>query len=135
MINKILLILAAALSLSSRTIITRAAVDQQPRNAYYAANRAPLAPGSYVKLPVGSIEPGGWLKTYLERQRDGLTGQLGNISAWLQKTDNAWLSPDSKGKWGWEEVPYWLKGYGELAYLLNIQIFLCLINKIRYLLV
>ena len=119
MINKILPVLTAAVSLFTVTVSAQAPSDGQPRNAYYAANRAPLDPGSYVKLPVGSIEPGGWLKVCLERQRDGLNGQLGNISAWLQKTDNAWLAADSKGKWGWEEVPYWLKGYGELAYLLN----------------
>ena len=34
-----------------------------------------------------------------------------------KKKDNAWLSPG--GKNGWEEVPYWLKGYGNLAYILN----------------
>jgi len=94
---------------------------KNPVNSYYARNLKPLEPGHYIKLPVGSIEPGGWLKVYLERQRDGLTGQLGKISAWLQKSDNAWLSKDSKGKWGWEEVPYWLKGYGDLAYILKDQ--------------
>ncbi|MCX6223830.1 MAG: glycoside hydrolase family 127 protein [Bacteroidia bacterium] len=88
-------------------------------NTWYPGNRMPLAESKYIKLPVGSIEPGGWLKVYLDRQRDGLTGQLVNISAWLQKTDNAWLSNDGKGKWGWEEVPYWLKGYGNLAYILK----------------
>jgi DUF1680 family protein len=88
-------------------------------NSFYAGNLKPLEAGHYIKLPVGSIEPGGWLKVYLERQRDGLAGQLGNISAWLQKTDNAWLSKDGTGKWGWEEVPYWLKGYGDLAYILK----------------
>lgn len=53
----------------------------------------------------------------LELQRDGLNGHLGEISAWLQKDDNAWLK--SGGKWGWEEVPYWLRGYAGLAYLLK----------------
>jgi hypothetical protein len=88
-------------------------------NSWYAGNRKPLVASKYIRLPVGSIEPGGWLKIYLQRQRDGLTGQLINISAWLQKTDNAWLTKDGKGKWGWEEVPYWLKGYGDLAYILK----------------
>ncbi|MFA6126829.1 MAG: beta-L-arabinofuranosidase domain-containing protein [Bacteroidales bacterium] len=93
--------------------------DLKSGNSFYAGNLKPLEPGKYIKLPVGSIEPGGWLKVYLERQREGLAGQLGNISAWLQKTDNAWLSKDGTGKWGWEEVPYWLKGYGDLAYILK----------------
>jgi hypothetical protein len=48
-----------------------------------------------------------------------MTGHLGEISVWLEKESNAWLSPEGQGKWGWEEVPYWLKGYVELAYLLD----------------
>ena len=51
----------------------------------------------------------------MKRQRDGLCGNLDEISVWLQKDDNAWLSPDGKGKYGWEEVPYWLRGYIQLA--------------------
>lgn len=86
-------------------------------NANYTGNRLPLKPLQFIKLPVGSIQPEGWLRKYLNLQRDGLTGQLGKISAWLEKEDNAWLS--AGGKHGWEEVPYWLKGYGNLAYILD----------------
>ena len=85
----------------------------------YIGNRAPLQPLNFIKLPIGSIKAGGWARKYLELQRDGLTGHLGEISAWLQKKDNAWLSKDGKGNWGWEEVPYWLKGYACLGYLLD----------------
>ncbi len=88
-------------------------------NTRYIGNRAPLQPLHFVKLPVGAVQPGGWLKEYLFRQRDGLTGHLGEISAWLQKDGNAWLSPDGKGNYGWEEVPYWLKGYANLGYILK----------------
>ncbi|MDB6111514.1 MAG: hypothetical protein JWR69_3264, partial [Pedosphaera sp.] len=88
-------------------------------NHFYVGNRQPLAPSQFIQLPAGSIEPRGWLKALLERQREGLTGHLGEISAWLQKDDNAWLSKDGKGKYGWEELPYWLKGYIDLAYIFN----------------
>lgn len=88
-------------------------------NVNYMGNRAPLQPLSFIKLPVGSITPKGWVRTYLERQRDGLTGHLGEISAWLDKNNNAWYSGNGQGDHGWEEVPYWLKGYGDLAYLLH----------------
>ncbi len=72
-----------------------------------------------MKLPVGAIRPRGWLLEYLRRQSAGLTGHLGEISFWLQKKDNAWLSRDGKGRHGWEELPYWLKGYGDLSYILD----------------
>ncbi|BDD08234.1 hypothetical protein FUAX_06660 [Fulvitalea axinellae] len=93
--------------------------DTTSVNTNYVSNRAPLAPSSFVKLPVGAVKPEGWIKEYLVRQKEGLTGNLGEISAWLQKGDNAWLSKDGKGAWGWEEVPYWLKGYGNIGYILN----------------
>ena len=84
-------------------------------NVNYPVAKAPLQSQSLVKLPVGSIAPGGWLRTILDAQKDGLNGHLGEISAWLQKEDNAWLTDG--GSWGWEEVPYWLRGYASLAYI------------------
>ncbi|MEO6527738.1 MAG: beta-L-arabinofuranosidase domain-containing protein [Gemmatimonadaceae bacterium] len=89
------------------------------RNRHYPSNRAPLLPERFIKLPVGAVTPRGWLRRQLELQCEGLTGHLGEISKWLSKKDNAWLSKDGKGKHGWEELPYWLKGYGNIAYVLN----------------
>ncbi|TKG93474.1 hypothetical protein EYV94_17155 [Puteibacter caeruleilacunae] len=103
--------------------VSKVSVVERPNtdvvNKHYVSNKAPLKPSAFIKLPVGAVRPEGWVKTYLERQRDGLTGNLGNISAWLQKEDNAWLSKSGEGKWGWEEVPYWLKGYANIGYLLD----------------
>ena len=96
-------------------------VDQLPTeatSANYPANRAPL-----LKLPTGSIRPQGWIKTILDAQQDGLNGHLGEISAWLQKGDNAWLKEG--GAWGWEEVPYWLRGYSDLAFITGDTAMLC----------
>ena len=89
------------------------------RNSHYPTNRAPLLAEHFVKLPVASITPGGWLCRQLELQRDGLTGHLGEISIWLSKQDNAWLNKEGKGKHGWEELPYWLKGYADIGYVLG----------------
>ncbi len=97
------------------TIVDRPAVNTM--NSYYKGNRQPLLPSNFIKLPVGSVKPQGWTKRYLELQRDGLTGHLGEISAWLNKKNNAWLN--AGGEYGWEEVPYWLKGYGNIAYILE----------------
>ncbi len=88
-------------------------------NSFYIGNRAPLEPAFFLPLPIGAVQPKGWLLEMLRRQGDGLCGHLGEISMWLEKSDNAWLSRDGKGKHGWEEVPYWLRGYIEMAYILN----------------
>jgi len=93
--------------------------DTTQTNQHYHGNRAPLMPSVLIKLPVGAIKPRGWLLEYLDRQRDGLTGHLNEISAWLQKENNAWLSEEGEGEWGWEEVPYWLKGYANIGYILE----------------
>jgi hypothetical protein len=84
-------------------------------NSYYVGNRPPLQPNPLVKLPPGQVEPRGWILSQLQLMRDGLTGQLQEISRFL-KEDSGWVT--SKGR-GWEEMPYWLKGYGNLAYLLK----------------
>ena len=92
-------------------------IPTKETNKYYVSNRIPLQPSKLIKLPVGSVKPKGWLLEYFNRQKKGLTGNLGNISAWLDKKDNAWLSKSGEGKWGWEEVPYWLKGYANIGYI------------------
>lgn len=87
--------------------------------ALYPQNRTPLQPSPLIKLPIASFKPSGWLGEFLKLQRDGLTGHLGEISVWLTRKDNAWLSNEGKGAYGWEEVPYWLRGYSRLAYVLD----------------
>ena len=101
----------------------KASVVERPNtsvvNSFYVSNKKPLEPLALIKFPVGSIKPEGWILKYLELQRDGLTGKLGEISAWLEKKNNAWFSGTGQGDHGWEEVPYWLKGYGDMGYILN----------------
>lgn len=107
--------LQTALFAQDVTIVNRPYTDGESVN--YHNSRSPLRRQSFIKLPVGSIRPSGWIGRMLELQRDGLTGHLGEISAWLDKNGNAWLQDG--GDHGWEEVPYWLKGYSTLAYLLG----------------
>ena len=89
------------------------------RNAHYLGNREPLAPSPFVKLPIGSIVPRGWLRHQLELERDGMTGRLAEISPWLDFAKSAWSDKQGRGAKGWEEMPYWLKGYGDLGYVLK----------------
>ena len=93
--------------------------DMEQRNKHYVGNREPLAQSPLIKLPVGSIRPQGWLRKQLELQAEGFFGRLPDLSRFLIKDGNPWLSPDGEGEKFWEEVPYWLKGYGDLAYVLG----------------
>jgi hypothetical protein len=95
--------------------------DTKLRNDFYVSNRHPLKPSPLIKLPIDAIEPQGWLRRQLQLQADGFVGNLTEISRYLKKQDNAWLSPDGKGHSPWEEVPYWLRGFGDTGYLLSDQ--------------
>ena len=102
--------------------VTAKAVAVPPASrgeALYPANRPPLTPSPLLKLPIGSIIPKGWLRAQLELEADGMTGHLEEISQWCKFDDSAWASPSGQGNFGWEELPYWLKGYGDLGYVLN----------------
>ncbi len=88
-------------------------------NDFYVGNRAPLMPSPLIKLPVGAIEPAGWVHRQLELQADGFHGHLTEISRFLIKEGNAWLSPAGEGDHGWEEPAYWLKGFSNCGYILG----------------
>jgi len=79
-------------------------------------NRAPLQLRPFLDLPLGVIEPRGWLRLQLERQRDGMTGHLDERYEAIVGPRNGWLGGDGDG---WERGPYWLDGLVPLGYLLN----------------
>jgi hypothetical protein len=84
-------------------------------NRHYVSNRKPLAPSPLLKLPIGSIEARGWLRGQLVRMREGFTGRLKELSKFLG-SGSGWLTLRGSG---WEEMPYWLKGFGDLGYVLK----------------
>lgn len=122
-INNISRIALAAMALSAgNCLYAQNAVTVVDRPVTSVSNnytnfREPLKQVPLLKLPVGKVQPKGWLRKYLELQKEGLNGKLGTISAWLDKNNNQWLS--YSGDHGWEEVPYWLRGYCSLAYILD----------------
>ena len=85
----------------------------------YTFNREPLAQTRFAKLPIGSIVPRGWLRHQLDIQKQGMTGNLKEISPWLRFEASAWANKEGRGERGWEEMPYWLKGFGDLGYVLG----------------
>lgn len=114
LVTTFILLSQAAAQTTQATVVP---IPEGTQSSNYVNFRVPLATAPLLKLPVGSVQPKGWLRHYLELQRDGLNGQLGSISSWLDKDNNQWLS--DSGDHGWEEVPYWLRGYCSLAYILG----------------
>jgi len=84
-------------------------------NRHYVSNRPPLLPSPLIKLPIGSITPKGWLRKQLELEADGFVGHLPELSKFCRE-DSGWLGGPERG---WEEAPYWIKGYGDLGYVLK----------------
>ncbi len=123
MLRKLSVLLFASLSLLScgkQADVERIpSLPGGPGNAYYIGNRPPLVPVPLCKLPIGAIRPEGWLRKQLELSAAGMAGRLGELSSFLKKEGNAWLSPDGEGHSPWEEVPYWLRGFTNLAYTLQ----------------
>ena len=110
-------ILIGAAALTAQTNVSVVERPLAGTSSNYTNFRAPLQQAPLLKLPVGQVQPKGWLRKYLELQKEGLNGKLGTVSAWLDKNNNQWL--DDHGDHGWEEVPYWLRGYCSLAYILD----------------
>lgn len=81
----------------------------------YVFTRAPLAPSFYATLPLGDVQPRGWLHEQLRRAADGMTGRLDEMYP-LVGEDNAWRGGDGDT---WERGPYWLDGLVPLAYILD----------------
>jgi hypothetical protein len=79
----------------------------------YCSNRPPLLGNPLIKLPLGAIRPRGWLEHQLDLMAEGMTGRLPEVSEFLAP-DNGWFGT---GKEGWEEQPYWFRGFYSLARL------------------
>lgn len=90
-----------------------------PSNRHYPTNRAPLLESPLVKLPPGAVRPRGWLRKQLELMAQGMTGRLQEVSEWCRRDRSAWASPKGEGIAPWEELPYWLKGFVSLGYVLG----------------
>lgn len=62
-----------------------------------------LRPLHLQLLPLGCIQPAGWLQNQLRIQADGLSGHLDEF--WPDVADSAWIGGEAEG---WERDPYWL---------------------------
>jgi hypothetical protein len=92
-------------------------------NINYRNNPEPLLQNAYIKLPLGIVKPSGWLKSQLENQSEGLTGNLDDF--WPDLVNSSWRGRNGEA---WERGPYYLDGLVPLAYLLNDE---RLISKVK----
>lgn len=119
--SALVLLLIPMNALSAEVVTGVASPDPAPGNSHYVGNRAPLAPSPLIRLPIGAVRPAGWTRRVLELQNAGFHGHLPELSKFLKREDNSWLSRDGRGKNGWEEEPYWLKGFQDCAFLVGDQ--------------
>jgi len=89
---------------------------EKPKVPHYPSNPSPLVQTPFVNLPLGTIQPQGWLKDQLLAQKNGLTGHLEDF--WPDLMNSAWRGGEGES---WERGPYYLDGLIPLAYLLNDQ--------------
>jgi len=82
-----------------------------------SGNNLSLAPYKYDLLPIGSINPQGWMKSQLELQADGLAGHLFDFYRYVN--DSLWLGGAYEYSELHEAAPYWYNGIVPLAYTLN----------------
>ncbi|MFC9123328.1 RICIN domain-containing protein [Streptomyces sp. NPDC057067] len=109
------LVTAAAATSAGRWATTATAAEgvvAAARGGHYSPNAAPLHPTAFLKLPPGRVSAKGWLAGQLQLQLDGLCGRYEEFSHFLDFEATGWVRPD---RGGWEEVPYWLRGYTDLA--------------------
>ena len=69
---------------------------------------------AFAPLPLGAIQPAGWLREQLRIQADGLGDHLDEF--WPDVAESGWIGGGAEG---WERGPYWLDGLAPLAFLLN----------------
>jgi uncharacterized protein len=76
----------------------------------------------FSEIPLGSIEPEGWLRAYLTRQKDGITGHLDQSGGFPFDT-YGWAGPGisdiPEDLFAYEQTGYWVDGMIRCGYLLH----------------
>lgn len=75
-----------------------------------------LTPDFLWKLPLGEIRlKEGWLRHQLDLMCQGITGRLPEYGPYFKPDRNGYLYPETAS--GWEEIPYWFRGFYPMAVL------------------
>jgi len=102
------------MGLAVLVLLFSCATEREKEGDMVPAPDQALIKKAYQPLPLGQIQPRGWLYDQLRLQADGLSGHLDEF--WPDIMDSAWFG--GKGD-SWERGPYWLDGVVPLAFLLD----------------
>src|ERR1700722_12912138 len=80
--------------------------------------------GAFSELPLGAVKPGGWIKGWLQRQLDGLTGHPENLAYPYDTCMYAGKIPPPAQKhgeiwWPYEQSGYFVDGAVRLSHLID----------------
>jgi len=102
------------ITLITASLLLLSGCSGKKENLNYKNNPEPLMKNAYIRLPLGSVKPAGWLKAQLEAQAEGLTGNIDDF--WPDLVNSSWIGGTGEG---WERGPYFLDGLVPLAWLLD----------------
>ena len=102
------------ITLITASLLFLSGCSGKEENLNYKNNPEPLMKNTYIRLPLGSVKPAGWLKAQLEVQAEGLTGNIDDF--WPDLVNSSWKGGTREG---WERGPYFLDGLVPLAWLLD----------------
>ena len=109
-------LLSAALLLSALpgSAGMAAAATEKRGNDAYVSNQGELLDEAFEALPLGAVQPAGWLEDQLTLQKDGITGAMEAYE--IYGPNSAWLGGNGDS---WEKGPYYVRGLVALAYTLD----------------
>jgi hypothetical protein len=120
----------ALLSACALTVADKTDSDHAPN--YGRVCQPPVKP-AFLPLPIGAVEPKGWLRDWAEAAREGITGYLDErhptfADGWKGIPINAPGANAQGTGWPLEQSAYWLDGALRLGLVLHDE---ALIKKIR----
>jgi len=120
-------VLAAAVVLTAAcgACLAETSASGQPRALSAGPDAAvvPVPPfAEFAELPLGSVRPRGWIRRFLETQRDGLTGHL-EVAGFPFDT-YGWAGPQLTKRggddwWPYEQTAYWVDALVRCGHLLD----------------